>query len=462
MTMPGLKEGYPEDTRDEHLVTLKRVMMNVRGDLRDPSEVEIKTLASFHLDKLSTLPTADLNILENLQKVLNILLQNVLAAQDYSNLDTYLSRTFEKIRDEIRDFIFSTAHKEMLSDQANIMRIEDLKSELDKKANEGNLTNQEKTRLREHVKQIMMHIRKDPRRSEDVTINSLRKSYYQKLKGLDHLVQSELIDLQKLLAFIDTVARKPKQSDLEMMDGLLGVLKTEFIEHSKEMSKVGGIDLHKEEHLEHDEITKLEDILMFLPKDGDLSKLSDEDREGLLDRMKRLFMEIRGDHRDPIEVDVQDVLDVDVGSLYIEGDKKKNLGTLQKAMNDLYNRKKDGAGLGKLLFGLKAELKAEEHYSPAEAKSIRQLEAHEDSIKLKIEKIMQEVPAPGEKPLTESQIARLKDEVKDLMLEVRGDTRDHKKVDPTECAKWNLDVLGDSLPEWKLRDLGLLQKVLKF
>jgi hypothetical protein len=97
-----------------------------------------------------------------------------------------------------------------------------------------------------------------------------------------------------------------------------------------------------------------------------------------------------------------------------------------------------------------------------DAKSIRQLEAHEDLIKLKIEKIMQEIPAPGEKPLTESQIARLKDEVKDLMLEVRGDTRDHKKVDPTECAKWNLGVLGDSLPEWKLRDLGLLQKVLKF
>jgi hypothetical protein len=461
MTMPTLKEGYPEETRDEHLVVLKRVMMNVRGDLRDPSEVDIRTLASLHLEKLSTLPTADLTILENLQKVVKILFQKVLAAQDYSNIDTYLSCTFEKVKDEIRDFIFSTAHKEMLSDQANIMRIEDLKSELEKKVNEGNLTNQGKSRLREHVKQIMMHVRKDPRRSEDVTINSLRKSYYQKLKDLDQLIQSELIDLQKLLKFIDTVARKPKQSDIKIMDGLLGLMKNELIEHSKQMSRVGGIDLHKNENLEHDEIIKLEDILMNLPKDGDLTKLSDRDREGLLDRMKRLFMEIRGDHRDPKEVDVQNVLDVDVKSLDVEDGTKKNLSTLQKAMSDLYNKKKDGANIGKLLFGLKAELRAEEHYSPTEAKSIKQLEAHEDSIKLKIEKIMQEIPAPGEKPLTESQIARLKDEVKDLMLEVRGEMRDYKKVDPTECAKWNLDVLGDSLPEWKLRDLGLLQKALK-
>jgi len=111
---------------------------------------------------------------------------------------------------------------------------------------------------------------------------------------------------------------------------------------------------------------------------------------------------------------------------------------------------------------LRKELKSEQHINLDKIRGVKQIEYDEDQVKLLLEKIIQKIPSKEEKPLSDSEIKALKIDVKDLMLGIRGDPRESSKIDTEECKSWNLKVLEDSLPDWKIRDLKLLQKILKF
>jgi len=93
---------------------------------------------------------------------------------------------------------------------------------------------------------------------------------------------------------------------------------------------------------------------------------------------------------------------------------------------------------------------------------MKKIEFDEDHCKQLLEKILQKIPTKDEPRLTDKEIKALKNDVKDLALILRGDVRDPKEVKPEEVKNWNLSVLEDSLPEWKLRDLDLLQRTLEF
>jgi len=174
-----------------------------------------------------------------------------------------------------------------------------------------------------------MHIRKDPRKPENVTINSLRKSNYQKLHEMDPEIINQLRELKQLLKFVDELSRKPTKKDLDVMDNLLKVMKDDMVEHSKEVSKMGDLDQSDFSHNEADDINKVEDILMNIPDNLDKSMMKEDVKTKMLNDLKKLFMSIRGDHRNPKEVTVQDCIDLNVDSLGLEPLKTKELKFLR-------------------------------------------------------------------------------------------------------------------------------------
>jgi len=93
---------------------------------------------------------------------------------------------------------------------------------------------------------------------------------------------------------------------------------------------------------------------------------------------------------------------------------------------------------------------------------MRDIEAKEDDIKMLIEDIIQKIPTKGQRPMTEKECNKLKEEIKEVMVDLVGDYINTVSTHlADEVKNWNIDVLKDQLPPWKIIGLQTLQTVLK-
>jgi len=191
---------------------------------------------------------------------------------------------------------------------------------------------------------------------------------------------------------------------MQSISHILDIVRDEVMERQE----AKGIDARAEHDCMMEIQRKLQNILMLLPEDGEVAKLDKNKKEMIIEQLKELFMEVRGDNRNPKEVHMHDILEAHVDSFFVKENKKKILRQIIDVMVKLDEnvgtfgeiREEVNVLLDEVDEGMQ-QLKVDD--DPV----IGQAFADDELIKRLLEDIMQRIPGAEDPKLTEEEREQL-------------------------------------------------------
>ena len=333
MFLPTEQRALKDDEKKKYSEMVKRIVMNIRNDQREMDQIDAMEVLKWNVDCLDELPYPKLDALKKLQIVIGDL--NSSSKTGVSNAKDVLSKVksiFVELMELKPQNLDGDAQSELQNINQNKLRIEDLTAELVDESKRGNLTPEEKNRLKDKIIRIMMGVRNDPRDFEEISREDCKNWKTNMLNRLDPQEKKDIDQLIVLLIMIDNAAKRPSVADMNKMSELLGIVKNDLEEHSREISRISGVPFCDTSHVhEQVEAVKLEDIMMNIPVDGDPSKIDRKSMRNMKEGIKDVFMDLRGDTRNHNEVTSEDIIHLNIDDLDLDETIKLELKKLQEA-----------------------------------------------------------------------------------------------------------------------------------